>query len=203
MLQSPYAILILMWLIFAVAHSGLASGVVMRGVGSKMGKYYRPTYSLIVLVLIFLLVHQHFTAEDTIMWHPHWLLKIVSALLVLSGFAAIVISLWKHLLAYSGIGALLDIEPAPGFAKDGLHKYVRHPMYTGVLFFLWGVFIGYPYMNNLVSAICFTVYCFLGIYFLERKLSGSFGEEYQKYKTKVPMLLPNKIKALNDPGSVG
>jgi hypothetical protein len=42
MLQSPYATLVLMWIIFAVVHSGLASGVVMRGVGEKMGKYYRP-----------------------------------------------------------------------------------------------------------------------------------------------------------------
>jgi protein-S-isoprenylcysteine O-methyltransferase Ste14 len=194
MLQSPYATLILIWIIFAVVHSGLASGVVMRSAGEKLGKYYRPVYSLIVLVLIFLLIHHHFAAEDTILWHPHWIFKVIAAMLILAGFAAIVISLWKHLLAYSGVGALLGIEPAPGFANDGLHKYVRHPMYTGVLFLLWGVFIGYPYMNNLVSAVCYTVYCFFGIYFLERKLRVSYGEGYTEYKAKVPMLFPYKSK---------
>jgi protein-S-isoprenylcysteine O-methyltransferase Ste14 len=170
MLQSPYATLVLMWIIFAVVHSGLASGVVARGVGEKMSKYYRPVYSLLVLVVLLLLIHYHFVAGDTILWRPHWFFKIISAILILSGFAVIVISLWKHVLNYSGIAALLGMKNKVEVEPDRLHKYVRHPLYTGVLFFLWGVFIGYPYMNNLVSAVCFTGYYFIGIYFLEKKL---------------------------------
>jgi protein-S-isoprenylcysteine O-methyltransferase Ste14 len=190
MLQSPYATLVLLWIIFAVVHSGLASGMVMRGIGAKMGKYYRPVYSLIVLVVLLLLIHYHFAAIDTILWRPHWVVKIIAAALILSGLAAIIVSLWNNLLAHSGIATLLGTELPKGFEQDGLHKYVRHPLYTGVLFFLWGVFTGYPYLNNLVSAVCFTLYFFAGIYFLEKKLVLEFGEEYRKYKTKVNIIFP-------------
>lgn len=186
-MASPFFTLVLMWVVFAVVHSGLASGTIVRGVGARLGKYYLPLYSLIVLLI---LIHYHFVAEDTIFWHPHWLVKIIAAILVLGGFAVIVVSLWKHVLNYSGIATLLGMETNNDFERDGLHKYVRHPMYTGVLFFLWGVFLGYPYENNLISAVCFTLYCFVGIYFLERKLTAKYGDSYQQYKKKTNWLLP-------------
>lgn len=190
MTQAPFTTLILMWIIFAVVHSGLASGPVARNVGTKLGKYYRPLYSLVVLIVLLILIHYHYVATGTIFWHPHWVVKIIAAVLVLAGFAAIVVSLWKHALNYSGLATLLGMETSDDFERDGLHTYVRHPMYTGVLFVLWGVFIGYPYRNNLVSAVCFTLYCFIAIYFLERKLMAQYGEDYKAYRLRVPMLVP-------------
>lgn len=190
MTQAPFTTLILMWIIFAVVHSGLASGAVARNVGTKLGKYYRPLYSLAVLIVLLILIHYHYVATGTIFWHPHWVVKIIAAVLVLAGFAAIVVSLWKHALNYSGLATLLGMETSDDFERDGLHTYVRHPMYTGVLFLLWGVFIGYPYRNNLVSAVCFTLYCFIAIYFLERKLMAQYGEDYKAYRLRVPMLVP-------------
>lgn len=190
MTQAPFTTLILMWIIFAVVHSGLASGPVARNVGTKLGKYYRPLYSLAVLIVLLILIHYHYVATGTIFWHPHWVVKIIAAVLVLTGFAAIVVSLWKHALNYSGLATLLGMETSDDFERDGLHTYVRHPMYTGVLFVLWGVFIGYPYRNNLVSAVCFTLYCFIAIYFLERKLMAQYGEDYKAYRLRVPMLVP-------------
>lgn len=189
MLSSPYSMLVFMWILFAVVHSGLASGTAMRLVGNRMEKYYRPVYSLIIIILLVQLVHYHFEASDTIMWRPHWLVKIVAAVMILSGLAAIAVSLWNHLLSYTGLGQLLGLEAEQGFEKDGLHQYTRHPLYTGVLFLLWGVFIGYPYKNNLISAICFTIYFMIGIFFLERKLVAAYGEEYKEYRRRVPILL--------------
>ncbi|NCI48715.1 hypothetical protein GWC95_02180 [Sediminibacterium roseum] len=190
MTQAPFTTLILMWIIFAVVHSGLASGPVARNVGTRLGKYYRPLYSLAVLIVLLILIHYHYVATGTIFWHPHWVVKIIAAVLVLAAFAAIVVSLWKHALNYSGLATLLGMETSDDFERDGLHTYVRHPMYTGVLFLFWGVFIGYPYRNNLVSAVCFTLYCFIAIYFLERKLMAQYGEDYKVYRLRVPMLLP-------------
>ena len=193
MFQSPYATLVLMWIIFAFIHSGLASNEMVRGMGRRMGKYYRPAYSLLVLVVLLLLIHYHFSAIETILFSPHWILKIISGILSLSGFVVIVVSLWTNLLAATGISLLLGIDTQQGFSQDGLHRYVRHPLYTGVLFFLWGVFFGYPYQNNLVSAVCFTIFLGVGIYFLEKKLLVQYGDEYRAYQKRVPRVLPRRI----------
>lgn len=189
MFSSPYGTLVLMWILFALVHSGLASRAAERGIGRRAGKYYRPFYSLLVLVMLILLVHHHFAAVETILWRPHWTAKILSALLLLPGLALIVVSLWKHLLPYSGLAALLGIETPQGFEKTGLHAYMRHPLYTGVLLFLWGAFIGYPYRNNLLSAVCFTLYFFIGTFFLERKLMAVYGDEYRAYRRRVPLVM--------------
>jgi protein-S-isoprenylcysteine O-methyltransferase Ste14 len=193
MLQSSYLTLITVWIIFSFLHSGLASGVAIRVAQKIMGssyKFYRAMYSFIILITLIFLFHYHSAAVGTILWRPHWLIKIVAIIFILSGFAVIVVSIWKNFLSLSGIGVLLGVETPVVFQENGLHQYMRHPMYTGTLVFIWGVFLGYPYMNNLVSAVCLTLYTFIGIYFLEKKLVVVYGEQYKEYQSRVPKLLP-------------
>lgn len=195
MLAQPYITLILLWIIFAIIHSGLASAFAMEKIGAWLGKYYRPVYSLLVLIVLFILIHYHYAAINTIMWRPHWIEKLLAGILLITGFAAVAISLWNNLLILSGIAGLMN-TPAPQTFESGfLHRYVRHPLYTGVLFLLWGIFLGYPYMNNLISAVFYTLYMFIAIYFLERKLVAQYGSSYQTYRATVPMVLPLKRPA--------
>ena len=71
---------------------------------------------------------------------------------------------------------------------SGLYKYIRHPLYTFGLLFIWLV----PVMtqNMLTVYLGATVYIVIGAYFEERKLCREFGDEYATYKEKTPMLLP-------------
>jgi protein-S-isoprenylcysteine O-methyltransferase Ste14 len=193
MKNSPYLTLILVWFIFGVVHSLLASGIMKRVMMKIMGngiKYYRAIYSLIVTATLIVLIHYHFAAINTIMWRAHWIEKIFAVLLILSGFVVMVICIWKYFLDLSGIGVVLGVERPIVLQETGLHAYVRHPLYTGTIVFIWGVFLGYPYMNNLVSAICLTIYTLIGIYFEEKKLVVEYGEQYKQYQAKVPVLLP-------------
>lgn len=195
MKQSPhYEALILAWIIFGLVHSVLAGGMVKRFMSVLMKdkfRYYRAIYSLVVAITLFILIHYHFAAIDTIMWRPRWFEKIPAGILVIGGFVIMVICIWKYFLDLSGLGVILrpDLPPLE-LQTDGLHAYVRHPLYTGTIFFIWGVFLGYPYMNNLISAICLTVYTLIGIYFEEKKLVEAYGDRYREYQSRVPMLLP-------------
>ncbi len=71
---------------------------------------------------------------------------------------------------------------------SGLYKYIRHPLYTFGLLFIWLT----PVMsvNTLTLYIGATIYIVIGAYFEERKLLREFGEAYAAYKEKTPMLLP-------------
>jgi protein-S-isoprenylcysteine O-methyltransferase Ste14 len=75
-----------------------------------------------------------------------------------------------------------------GFAQPGPYRIVRHPMYVGWLTAFWAT----PTMGfaHLVFASGATAYILTAIYFEERDLVRSLGQQYADYRKNVPMLLP-------------
>ncbi len=159
----------------------------------KAARYYRAIASLLIFVTLLILIHYHFAAIDTILFRPHWIEKIIAAILILSGVVVMVIYTWNYLISFSGLGVVFGMEADTELQQTGLFAYMRHPMFAGAIIFMWGVFLGYPYMNNLISAVCLTIYSFIAIFFAEKRLGILYGDMYKQYRGKVPVLLPNKI----------
>ncbi|MCC6608395.1 MAG: isoprenylcysteine carboxylmethyltransferase family protein [Burkholderiales bacterium] len=80
--------------------------------------------------------------------------------------------------------------PAPQFKTPLLYRYVRHPLYLGILLSLWAV----PMMTagHLLFSAGLSAYILAGIWFEERDLVAQFGERYRRYATAVGMLLPRR-----------
>ena len=78
--------------------------------------------------------------------------------------------------------------PDAGFRTPLLYRYVRHPLYLGLLLGLWSV----PVMTagRSVFALGLTLYILIGIAFEERDLLQQFGERYRAYRVQVGMLIP-------------
>lgn len=74
------------------------------------------------------------------------------------------------------------------FTILSLYKYVRHPIYLGILIGVWAT----PIMtvSHLIFATLMTTYIFIGIYHEEKDLVNNFGKVYQTYKQQVPKLIP-------------
>ncbi|MEO0628605.1 MAG: isoprenylcysteine carboxylmethyltransferase family protein, partial [Bacteroidota bacterium] len=74
------------------------------------------------------------------------------------------------------------------FKTPFLYRYVRHPLYLGLLMAFWAT----PIMSytRLLFALLFTLYVLRAIRWEESDLVQVFGEKYRKYKTRVPMILP-------------
>jgi protein-S-isoprenylcysteine O-methyltransferase Ste14 len=73
----------------------------------------------------------------------------------------------------------------------GPQKYVRHPLYSGVITmtFGWALFGGLTFV--LVGAVGLLLWFWLVLIpFEERELEALFGEQYVRYKEDVPMLVP-------------
>ncbi len=82
--------------------------------------------------------------------------------------------------------------PEAQFRTPLLYRYVRHPLYVGLLLSFWSV----PVMTagRLLFAFGFSVYILIGIAFEERDLLAQFGERYRRYCAEVGMLLPRRSK---------
>ncbi len=111
-------------------------------------------------------------------------------LLVIPGALIMIVSVYKYFRLLSGIRTLYESLPEVKLEIRGIHKYVRHPLYTGTLLFVWGLFFIFPFLNNLVAALAITGYTLIGIKFEEKKLLLQFGDHYREYVSKVPMLIP-------------
>jgi protein-S-isoprenylcysteine O-methyltransferase Ste14 len=188
------------WLIIAVliwgtAHSLLAADRVKKAVQEKAGgrvwRYYRMLYNgfaclsfLPVLVLAFL------TPDRTI-----YLVPLPWSLLLGLGMLACVVILAIAFLQ-TDVREFIGLKASPGplearqgqLVTGGIYRYVRHPLYSAGLLFIWLM----PLMTRNVLAInlAFTVYVIAGAILEERKLRRQFGQAYEQYSARTPMFIP-------------
>ncbi|WP_095011666.1 methanethiol S-methyltransferase [Tsuneonella mangrovi] len=74
------------------------------------------------------------------------------------------------------------------FKTPLFYKWVRHPIYSGILLAVWAT----PDMtySHLLLAIGFTIYILIGISYEERDLVVHFGERYVEYRKQVGKVIP-------------
>ena len=78
--------------------------------------------------------------------------------------------------------------PPAEFKTPSLYKWVRHPLYLGLLLAFWAT----PTMTlgHLLFAVANTSYILIGLSLEERDLLAVFGDQYRRYREQVSMLLP-------------
>ncbi|MCL5435919.1 MAG: isoprenylcysteine carboxylmethyltransferase family protein [Patescibacteria group bacterium] len=81
-------------------------------------------------------------------------------------------------------------------ATTGAYAVVRHPIYSADIVIAWGVFFAFPSLRLLVTVIWATAIFVYWAKLEEEALVQKFGEEYQSYRSRVPMLFPDFWKKL-------
>jgi len=74
---------------------------------------------------------------------------------------------------------------------EGPYRYVRHPLYFGVVVIVIGWWLLLDYSFLLVSAILLLLWFnFVVARFEEEELRAMFGERYEEYAKEVPRIIP-------------
>jgi len=181
------------WLLYGTIHSFMASNYFKNFAEKILGKYfrfYRLFYNFLAFVLLISVFAVQFSTEKQALWQVSNYQSIIGKAIAICGVLLVSKALQGYdLREFSGIDYNKSQEKNE-FKSDGLLKYMRHPIYFGILIFVWGMFVTDASTRSLTSAIAITIYLFVGIYFEEKKLIEVFGEKYKKYQHDVPMLIP-------------
>lgn len=86
--------------------------------------------------------------------------------------------------------ARLQIVKKHKLVKDGLYKYIRHPLYLGeILRNRWFVLIFSSVYGTLIVLLA-SIFLLFRIELEEKMLIVVFGEEYEEYKRKTNRIIP-------------
>jgi protein-S-isoprenylcysteine O-methyltransferase Ste14 len=98
-------------------------------------------------------------------------------------------SFWNFLV--QGRGTPAPIDPPRELVATGFYRYVRNPMYVGVLLMLIGHFLWFQFIGLIVyAALAFlAVHLFVTLY-EEPTLRKKFGASYEQYLRRVPRWIP-------------
>jgi len=189
------------WLTFGAGHSVLAGGRVKGWFQPILGAFYRLAYNAVAVVHIALvwLIGAWVFGDGGAFAIPPYLGPMMIGVSV-TGWLVLLIGLRGYDLGrlagtrqirnhFNGIDEP-DDEP---LRLDGLHRYVRHPLYAAGFLILWGRVDG---GFELATAMWGTMYLLIGTWFEERRLVKLYGGTYADYRRRVPTFLPWKGRAL-------
>ena len=188
-----HLILVFLWLLYCILHTWMASfrfkNYIARITG-KLFRYYRLLYSLFAFLTLGGLLFFQYGIKSVPIFKAGIAGYIIGMILLIPGLYIMLSSIWKYFYELSGIQALGDNTPVIHLQENGLHRFVRHPLYLGTLLSVWGAFLYFPLLTNLISCTVIHLYVFIGIKIEEKKLIKEFGDDYIAYSTKVPRLMP-------------
>ena len=140
------------------------------------------------LALVLLNVPHWFKDPFSLNQLASWSFFIVSIILVASG---------AHLLRKIGKPSrdrvddkLIAIEKTSTLVTVGLYKYIRHPLYSSLLFLAWGVFLKHLSLPGLLLALFSTLFLFFTAKRDEAECLKYFGEPYRFYMRGTKRFIP-------------
>lgn len=185
-----------LWVLFFFMHSFLASDRIKKAaaaIAPGYFRFYRLGYNIFSLIFLASNIYlMMFSAGQVNVFRPLAFSAYPGFGLMACGLIVMVVSLSNYDLAeFSGIRQLArKIHHPEKLMITGLNRYVRNPLYTGIIIFAAGFFLRWPSWMDLATVILLYIYIYIGTRLEEHKLEAVFGEEYRVYKRQVRMLLP-------------
>lgn len=189
-LWQTYGLYGLVWLGFGLLHSVLAGPTAKAYLHNILGNRYRLAYNLVAILTFGLAAWTGliiFEDAPKLEWGGR--IKVWLSFIGISGWILLFIAAGGYdMRRFMGLSqATHNASEDEPLRTDGLHRYVRHPLYSAVFLILIG---GAWTHFGLATAIFGSLYIIAGTWSEERKLIALYGHEYLVYKGKVPAFIP-------------
>jgi protein-S-isoprenylcysteine O-methyltransferase Ste14 len=149
-------------------------------------KHFR--FDWIILVLLIWLMKNYIPKRywSFMTFHLSWLQVIGTVLLIVST----IFTLWARWELGKMWASIAAVKEDHKLITEGPYRITRHPIYTGVL----GMILGSAFSlgeGSIFLGFLMILFVFLNRIRIEEQLmTRTFGEQYVKYKQRVPQLIP-------------
>lgn len=121
--------------------------------------------------------------------------QLITAILVV---ALVIISVWTMWSALRVLGKQWSLQARVledhKLVREGPYRFVRHPIYSGILGMIVAVGLAWTYWIGLtIALVLFGVGTAIRVQSEEKLLREQFGAEFENYKRNVPAVLPIKL----------
>lgn len=86
--------------------------------------------------------------------------------------------------------ALFDFEKTSVLVDQGIFRYIRHPLYSSLLFLNWGIFLKHPAIILLFVSILSSTFLFVTALSDEKECIDYFGNAYSQYMKRTKRFIP-------------
>jgi len=117
-----------------------------------------------------------------------WLLLIISLFLAIHGFQ--LLYMVGKPKSERNDPSLIGIEKTTELVRVGAYRYIRHPLYSSLLFLTWGVFFKHPSWAGVFLAGIATFFIRMTAKMEEAENIRFFGSAYQNYMKQTKMFIP-------------
>jgi protein-S-isoprenylcysteine O-methyltransferase Ste14 len=141
-----------------------------------------------ILALVLLNLDYWFYEPFSIRQMASWLLLIVCLYMLIHGT-----------LLLRGVGkpdarrddsGLVGIEKTTELVTVGVYRYIRHPIYSSVVYGAWGVFLKHPSWAGACLAVITIFFLTVTAKIEEAENMRFFGAAYQSYMKQTKMFIP-------------
>ena len=177
-----------MLLIFAIGSAVIVSVSRASLRAPRSHGFYRFFAWEAILALTVLNLDQWF--YNPFAWHQlvSWFLLVVSLFLVIHG-----IRLLKQMGKQNtqrDDSPMLAFEKTTAIVTAGAYRYIRHPLYSSLLFLAWGVAFKSLSWFNILLAVVATIFLVATARAEEAEDIRFFGPAYQEYMRTTKMFIP-------------
>jgi len=85
---------------------------------------------------------------------------------------------------------LYQFEKTTVLVEQGIFKYIRHPLYSSLIFLTWAVFLKNPDTLLFFVALLSTVFLYLTAVLDEKECIQYFGNKYREYMKRSKRFIP-------------
>jgi protein-S-isoprenylcysteine O-methyltransferase Ste14 len=141
-----------------------------------------------IVILVLMNLDDWFSEPFSLFQVASWLLLSISGVLVLYGIWSL--SVLGGPQATRVDSALVGIEKTTQLVTVGAFHYIRHPLYSSLLFLNWGTFCKAPSWAASAVALAATVFLAATAKVEEVENVRYFGPAYREYMSRTKMFIP-------------
>jgi protein-S-isoprenylcysteine O-methyltransferase Ste14 len=128
--------------------------------------------------------------EDPFSWHQiaSWILLIYSLFPLIIGIKTM--NKLGKAMEEREDKTLFKFEKTTELIETGFFKYIRHPLYSSLIFLTWGIFFKNMTYLLFIISLASTIFLFMTARIDEKENIAYFGDKYNVYMKKTKMFIP-------------